>query len=150
MIAEQVAKKIVSLIGEVSNKTANEVAALACMNLTHKPSNPAGGYQWFGYSWLPYVTEVNMLEEPTGLRRIEFIVARADELDLSEIAKWKSAMESELGKPVFQGSFRQSGFPDDEDGHEATAWNVDHVRCVLLNRKDDAETPQELVLVLKH
>jgi|GEM_PF-6905008 len=149
MSTEQTIRKIATLAENLSNTKANEFAITAGMQLQLSPINPVGGYQWYGYSWAPYVNEVNMLDEPSGLKRIEFILTRADELEQSQVDEWMSVMEKELGKPSFQGSFRQSGFPEDEDGLEASVWHIGQVQWILLNRKEDAETPQELVVVLK-
>jgi hypothetical protein len=149
MSTEQTTRKIAALAENLSNTSATAFAMAAGMKFHSSPVNPVGGYQWYGYSWAPFVSEVNMLEEPGGLKRIEFILARAEELEQSQVAEWMNVMEKELGKPSFQGSFRHSGFPEDEDGLEASVWHVGQVQWILLNRKEDAETPQELVVVLK-
>ncbi|EMI42893.1 hypothetical protein [Rhodopirellula sp. SWK7] len=119
------------------------------MTLTASPPNPGGDYKWFSYSCLPTCEEVNVMEEFGQLRRTECLIERAKAIDGDLLENWKRSLVNELGTPIFSGDFRDEGFPDDEEGLHAATWSIDEREVVLLNRKDDDETPAELVLVVK-
>ncbi len=149
MIPAELLKRIASLIKDVPMSSAVDVAEAIGMNLLFKRESFSENYEWYSYTWPSTLETVNMLQEPNGLKRIEFIIASSNELQQTLLDEWKNAAESVFGIPLFQGTFRQQGFPQDEDGLDVLLWNIGRIEILLLNRKEDAETPQELVLVIK-
>ncbi len=119
------------------------------MILKSAPLNPIGGYEWISCSWQPYVECVNLLNDNLeGLNRIEFVLATSYQLDSFEFQSNLAQMQTELGVPIFIGTFRDRGFPEDEFAMDAAVWNVSSRQVMLLRRQFDRETPCELVIVV--
>lgn len=136
----------------INGRSLQDITAFAKdlgMTLRASPPNPHGDYKWFSFVWEPFSLEVNVMEASGKLRRTEFVFARNDVIDNGVITDWRSSFTQQLGPPDFSGGFRDDGFPDDEDGLDATVWRLGEKSVVLLNRKEDSETPAELVLVVK-
>ncbi|WP_182867347.1 hypothetical protein [Stieleria mannarensis] len=108
-------------------------------------------YEWISFDWIPPVISVNILLEDGIFTRAEFIVAREGHADiLASMRHWEAEARDIFGEPAFQGDWRNDDFPDDEEALYLTEWNPsDSTEVVLMHRKDDSETPAEVVVVVK-
>ena len=148
-------KQIVQSIHHaIAQNMFNDTQALAeGLGLVEKWRSPESNndYEWISFDWIRPVISANALLENDQLTRVEFIVTREGMGDISSsMLEWGSDLREVFGEPFFSGDWKNDEFPNDEEAVYLAAWKAPASKDVLLlHRKEDSETPAEIVVVVR-